>query len=111
IYQSQEDFAARTDPSRRERFWGSFLPYVKALTDAGIVVASGGLERPETATTVRLKGSQPDVQDGPYADTKEQLGGFFIINVPDLDAAIDWASRCPVGSAIEVRPNLPPMKP
>ena len=110
IYQSPEDFAARTDPQKREAFWGGFLPYVKALIDAGIVVASGGLEPPETATTVRRVDQQRHVQDGPYADTKEQLGGFFVINVPDLDAALDWAGRCPTGSAIEVRPNLPPMK-
>jgi hypothetical protein len=111
IYQSPEEFAARQDPRTRETFYASFLPYVKALMDAGIVVASGGLERPETGTTVRVLDNQRRVQDGPYAETKEQLGGFFIINVPDLDAALDWASRCPAGSAIEVRPNLPPVKP
>jgi hypothetical protein len=110
IYQSQAEFSARTDPQKREAFWASFMPYVKALTDAGIVVASGGLEPPETATTIRRSEGQRHVQDGPYADTKEQLGGFFIVNVPDLDAALDWASRCPAGSAIEVRPNLPPIR-
>ena len=107
VYQSEEEFAARTDRAKRERWLASFVPYVKALTDAGVIVASGRLAAPETATTIRSIGDQRQVQDGPYADTKEQLGGFFIIDVPDLDTALDWASRCPAGAAIEVRPNLP----
>jgi hypothetical protein len=111
LYESREAFAARSDPRKQEAFMGSFLPYINALTDAGIVVASGGLQVPETATTIRRAGDQRQVQDGPYADTKEQLGGFFVIDVPDLDAALDWANRCPVGVAIEVRPNLPPVRP
>ncbi len=78
------------------------------LVDAGVFVSGAGLEKPETATTVKLVGGQRQVQDGPYADTKEQLGGFFIINVPNLDAALGWAARCPVepDDVIEVRPNL-----
>jgi hypothetical protein len=110
IYLSPADFAARTDPEKREAFWGSFLPYVKALNEAGIVVASGGLEPPEAATTLLLEDGRRHVQDGPYADTKEQLAGFFVINVPDLKTALDWAARCPppAGKVIEVRPNLVP---
>lgn len=110
VYESREAFAARSDPKKHEAFMGSFLPYVKALTDAGIVVASGGLQVPETATTIRRDSLQRQIQDGPYADTKEQLGGFFVIDVPDLDAALEWANRCPAGVAIEVRPNLPSMR-
>jgi len=110
IYSSQADFAARSDPSKREAFWGSFIPYLKAITDAGIVVASAGLEVPETATTIRRAGDARQVQDGPYADTKEQLAGFFVIDVSDLDAALEWANRCPAGAAIEVRPTLPPVR-
>ena len=109
IYQSPSQFAARADPQKREAFWAGFLPYVKALTDAGVMVASGGLQPPDTATTIRRNEEERQVQDGPYADTKEQLGGFFIIDVPDLDVALEWASRCPAGVAIEVRPNLPSM--
>jgi hypothetical protein len=108
IYQSDADFAARTDPAKRDAFWGAFLPYVQALRDAGIVVAGAGLEPAGAAATVRRVGGERLVQDGPYADTKEQLGGFFVLDVPDLDTALDWASRCPAGIAIEVRPNLPP---
>jgi hypothetical protein len=58
---------------------------------------------------VRLRDGQRHVQDGPYADTKEQLGGFYLIDVPDLDAALDWAARCPTAAdgAVEVRPLVP----
>ena len=110
FYQSPEQFAARTDPKKREAFWAAFMPYMQALRAAGIVVAGAGLEPPEQATTVRLRDGQRLVQDGPYADTKEQLGGFFVIDVPDLDTALDWAARFPAGpdDVVEVRPNLPP---
>ena len=108
FYQSPSDFAARTDPKKREEFWGSFLPYMKALKDAGVVVAGAGLQPPETATTLRLRNGQRQVQDGPYADTKEQLGGFFVIDVPDLDTALEWGARFP-GEWVEVRPNMPPI--
>jgi hypothetical protein len=109
FYLSAADFAARTDPEKKEAFWASFFPYAKALQDAGVVVASAGLQGPEAATTVKLRNGQRLVQDGPYADTKEQLGGFFIIDVPDLDTALEWAARYPVGAGgvVEVRPNLP----
>ena len=108
IYQTPEHFADRTDPAKRDAFWGAFRPYMQALQDAGIVVAGAGLEPPDTAATVRKDNGQRLVQDGPYADTKEQLGGFFILDVPDLDTALEWAARCPAGAALEVRPNLPP---
>jgi hypothetical protein len=111
FYLSPADFAARTDPKKQQTFWGSFNPYMKALKDAGIVVAGAGLRPPETGTTVKLRDGQRMVQDGPYADTKEQLGGFFIIDVPSLDIALDWAARYPAGAVgVEVRPNLPPME-
>jgi hypothetical protein len=61
------------------------------------------------ATTVRVKGGKTEVLDGPYADTKEQLGGYYLIDVPDLDAALSWAARCPTASngTIEVRAIWP----
>jgi hypothetical protein len=110
FYQSPDEFRARTDPQRRDAFWGSFMPYMKAVRDAGIFVGGAGLQPPELATTVKSRGGERLVQDGPFADSKEQLGGFFIINVPDLDTALEWAARYPAGEGggVEVRPNLPP---
>ncbi len=109
FYQSPEDFAPRTDPRKREAFWAAFLPYMKALKDAGVVVAGAGLQPPDSATTLRLQGDKRLVQDGPYAEAKEQLGGFFVIDVPNLDAALEWAARYP-GKVVEVRRNLPPVE-
>jgi hypothetical protein len=108
FYLSPSEFTARTDPQQRAAFWGAFLPYMQSVRDAGIFAGGAGLEPPETATTVRLRSGKRLVQDGPYADTKEQLGGFFLIDVPDLDTALDWAARYPAGAhgVVEVRPNL-----
>jgi hypothetical protein len=74
------------------------------------MVGGAGLQPANVATTPRLGDGKRQVQDGPYADTKEQLGGYYVINVPDLDIALDWAARIPAapGSVIEVRPNLVP---
>jgi hypothetical protein len=109
FYLSPAEFDARDEPKKREAFWASFLPYMKAIKDAGIFVGGAGLQPPAGATTIRLRNGQRLVQDGPYADTKEQLGGFFIIDVPDLDTALEWAARYPAGpdGAVEVRANLP----
>lgn len=113
IYETPADFAARadSDPKKREAYWAAWPPYSKALKDAGIFVSGAGLQPPDSATTLKFRDGRRLVQDGPYADTKEQLGGFFIIDVPDLDTALDWAARIPhaAGRTFEIRPNLPPM--
>ena len=93
IYERPADFAARADPARQPAFWQSWKAYSKAPREAGIMAGGAGLEPPETATTARLSGGERLAQDGQYADTKEQLGGFFIIDVPDLDTALAWAAR------------------
>jgi hypothetical protein len=110
--QSPEEFAARSDPEKYAGFLAAFVPYVKALQDAGVVVAGAGLEPPDTATSIRLREGRRLTQDGPFADSKEQLAGFFIIEVPNLDAALDWAARFPAGpdGGVEVRPVKPRMK-
>ncbi|WP_106847946.1 YciI family protein [Blastococcus sp. Marseille-P5729] len=79
--------------------------YTKALANAGVLVAAEALHPADTATTVRGVDGDAQVQDGPYADTKEALATLFLIDVPDLDAALDWAKRCPGASyaAVEVR--------
>jgi hypothetical protein len=112
IYETAADFATRNDPDpkKREAYWAVWPAYVEALKKAGVFVSGAGLQTPDTASTLRFHGDKRHVQDGPYAETKEQLGGFFIIDVPDLDAALDWAARVPrsPGRVFEVRPNLVP---
>jgi hypothetical protein len=84
----------------------AYEAYTKALINAGALKAGDRLRPTSEATTVRLKDGKAQVLDGPYADTKEQLAGYYLIDVPDLDAALSWAARCPGASvgAIEVRP-------
>ena len=108
IYENQTGFALRTDPKKSKDYWAAWPAYGQALKDAGVFVGGAGLQMPDTATTLKLGDGKRQVQDGPYADTKEQLGGFYIIDVPNLDAALEWAARIPAapGSVIEVRPNL-----
>jgi len=83
--------------------------YAQAMIKAGIYVCGDRLRGATTATSVRVAGSKTHVVDGPYAETKEQLGGFHIIDVPDLDTALAWAARCPSASrgTVEVRPVWP----
>lgn len=84
----------------------AFAAYSQALSEAGVMIAATGLQPTRTATTVRVQDGQRNVQDGPFADTKEQLGGVYIIDVPDLDTALEWAARNPAASlaGVEVRP-------
>ena len=95
------------DESRRET--GAYMAYTEALREAGVFVEGNRLDDTASAATVRVSTEgKTTVLDGPYADTKEQLGGYFIVNVPDLDAALAWAARCPCAShgVVEVRPLL-----
>ena len=111
IYESPEGFATRSNQDF-DPYTGAWRAYYKALVEAGVYVGGEPLELPETGTTVRLNGGKRRVQDGPYADTKEQLGGFIILEVPSLDVALDWAAGCPTASAgaVEVRPLAPDSK-
>lgn len=94
-------------PREEQKQWlGAYRAYVEAMAQAGVLVSGNGLHPTATATTVRIVDDKPQVLDGPYAETKEQLAGFHIIEVPDLDAAIAWAARCPTArhGTVEVRP-------
>jgi len=82
------------------------MAYGEALRAAGIVVFAAGLLPPDKATMVSVRDGKRHVHDGPYAESKEFLGGFVIIDVPNLDAALEWAARNPAagGGVVEVRP-------
>lgn len=109
FYESPEDFSARKDEAKQQEYLAGWSHYVHALRDAGVVVSGFGLQAPESAATVQRREGAMFVQDGPFAETKEQLGGLFVIDVPDLDTALEWAARAPVNT-VEVRQNLPPLK-
>lgn len=94
--------------NEQEHWLGAYRAYMEAMSNAGVLKSSSGLHPTSTATTVRVVQDKPQVLDGPYADSKEQLGGFHIIEVADLDAAIAWAARSPTAlhGVVEVRPVM-----
>jgi hypothetical protein len=102
-----ERSAEELGPEALAQGMSAFQAYAKALDDAGILGSAEVLQRSDATTTVTLAGGELIVQDGPFADTKEQLGGTFVIDAPDLDAAIEWASRAPSASwgHVEIRPT------
>ena len=105
IYEDDEDRVEHMDERMPD-----CSAYAQAMMKAGIYVCGDRLRGAETATTVQVKDGKTYVVDGPYVEAKEQLGGFHIIDVPDLDTALDWAARCPRAEnyVLEVRPNLLP---
>ncbi len=94
----------------KQELWAEYAAFNEALAKAGAGFAPGErLESSAAATTIRVRDGHTNVLDGPYADTKEQFAGYFMIDVPDLDEAITWARRCPSSKygAIEIRPFTP----
>ena len=92
--------------AEQQEWLGAYKGYMTAMTEAGVLKKSVGLKPSLSATTVRVREGKTQVLDGPYADTREQLGGFHIIEVADLDAALAWATRSPTSrhGVVEVRP-------
>ena len=93
-------------PEAREQMMAAYGAYTQAIKTAGVMVAADRLKPTSSASTVRVSDGKTKVLDGPYAETKEQLAGYYLIDVPDLDAALSWAARCPGAThgSIEVRP-------
>jgi hypothetical protein len=89
-----------------QKMLGAYGAYTEALKQAGVLLAGDALDGSATATTVRVANGKNQVLNGPYAETKEQLAGYYLIDVPDLDSALSWAARCPGAShgVMEVRP-------
>jgi hypothetical protein len=110
LNETAADFADRSDPARADDYWAGWNAFIGAMSAAGIVVNGDGLLPPETATTVRIRDGEQIVEDGPFADSKEQLAGYFVIEVDDLDAALAWAAQAPsaVTASVEIRPVMPP---
>lgn len=97
---------ARMTKTEQERGAAAYMAYADALDKAGVLKGVNRLQGSASATTVRNADGKPQVLDGPYAESKEQMGGYFIIDVPDLDAAVSWAARCPTANhgIVEIRP-------
>ena len=82
-------------PEQQQQGMAAYAAYGQALHSAGVLVNSNRLRPSNTATTLRTVNGKTQVLDGPFADSKEQLGGYYLIDVPDLDTAMTWAGRCP----------------
>jgi hypothetical protein len=92
---------------QQQEIMAAYQAYTQALRESNVLLGFNRLRPASDATTVRQEKGKSRVLDGPYADTKEQLGGYYLLKVADLDAAISWANRCPhttYGGTIEVRP-------
>ncbi|HWH82243.1 MAG TPA: YciI family protein [Burkholderiaceae bacterium] len=105
IYANEAEESAMP-PAEMGRVMQAYSAYSEALVKAGAMKGGERLRPSSDATTVRVRDGKTQVLNGPYAETREQLGGFYVIDVPDLDAALAWAARCPSASygSIEVRP-------
>lgn len=108
--ETAEDFAQRNNPEAAPAYWGAWNAYIGAMGQAGVIVSGNGLQPPHTSTQVQVRDGKRHIHDGPYADTKEHLGGYFIVEVASLDDALEWAARSPnvTSGTTEVRPVLPP---
>jgi hypothetical protein len=103
--ESQRDSAT---PEQQNEVTQAYWALTQEMEQKGVLVAGEGLYPTATATTVRVRGSERDVTDGPFAETKEQLGGFYVLDVKDLDEAIEWAAKIPGAQfgSIEIRPVM-----
>lgn len=104
---NDESALANASKEAAGQMMAAFGAYTEAMRKSGAYVASDRLQPASSGTIVRGNGNgHTKVLNGPYAEAKEQLGGFYIVDVPDIDAALSWASRCPIAphGAVEVRP-------
>jgi hypothetical protein len=105
IYDDESAFA-KAKPEDLGQLMAAYQAYTEALKASGVMLGSNRLRDTSGATSVKVVDGKTQVLDGPYAETKEQLGGYYLIDVADLDAALSWAARCPGASTgtMEVRP-------
>jgi hypothetical protein len=101
-----ENAMLNTPEKETGQIMAAYTAYTDAMKKAGAFLGSNRLRPTSEATTVRAPSGKQTVLDGPFAETKEQLAGYYLIEAPDLDAALSWASRCPAAQhgAVEVRP-------
>lgn len=108
LYGSEAGYAAMA-PAEYDAAMRAFIEYTQELAASGVMREAGQLQPSATATTVRLSSGKVHTTDGPFAETKEQLGGYYVIEVPSLDEAVQWAAKCPaaMGGSVEIRPLVP----
>ena len=107
IYASEQDWASQSEEESQAQFQ-EYMAFTKDIIDRGLMKGGEALQGTATATTVRVRDGETLTTDGPFAETKEQLGGFYVVEAKDLDEAIKIAARIPDvrGGSIEVRPVM-----
>jgi hypothetical protein len=107
IYGDESQRAAASD-EQQQAMAQAYGAVTQEMQDKGVYVAGEGLYPTPTATTVRVREGDREVTDGPFAESKEQLGGFYILDVKDLDEAIEWAAKIPGSQfgSVEIRPVM-----
>jgi hypothetical protein len=103
-FESPGDFARRSNPAQYQAYMDGWYDYGGSLEKAGVLRSGAALEGPETATLVSIADGRRRVEDGPFSDSKEQLGGYFVIEVASLEEAATWAAKCP--AAVEGRVDV-----
>ncbi len=108
ILTSQPKDEPTPDSAEFGPYMAEWEAYTNALVEAGALLGGEALHGPEAATCVQMRDGERIVTDGPFIESKEVIGGFYLIDVPDLDAALDWASRVPNATfgTVEVRPVM-----
>lgn len=106
LVHSEEAGWAQMPPAQQQQGLAAYMAYGEALKAAGVLISADRLRDTSMSTTVKIRDGKAKVLNGPYVESKEQLGGYYIIDVKDLDAALKWAEKCPGAhhGAIEVRP-------
>lgn len=107
LYEDESNFTDANAEQQAEIF-AAYGAYTEALTEAGAFVAGEPVDPAAEGALVRLENGETRVQDGPFTEAKEQLGGFYVVDLPDLDSAVDWAARCPCAQTgvVEIRPAV-----
>jgi hypothetical protein len=105
LYSSETEWNSMTPTEQRDGV-AAYTAYTQALTKAGVLKDANRLQDSVAASTVRVKNGKSLVLDGPFAESKEQLGGYYLIDVADREAALAWAAKCPGANhgVVEVRP-------
>ena len=105
-----DEIARRDDPAAAPAYWSAWRDYIAALQAAGVLTSGNGLQPPATAATLRLRDGRREVQDGPFADTREMIGGYVVLETEDMESAMAWAEKSPAArsGAVELRPVMPP---
>jgi hypothetical protein len=103
-----ESGQADVSPEDSKATFDAYMAFTREVEEAGIMLGGEGLQPTDTATTVRVQGGEKTLTDGPFAETKEQLGGFYLLECKDLDEAIEWAAKIPGAQtgSVEVRPVM-----